>query len=276
MSTVYTVAEFLALGAAASAKNATFTIEDTAANVSAAFGDLFANPDVRAIIVSDNGAVSLPPADFFEALSPGLYGRLLSIANANGSAVRMSALNAQTVSVLEADEARRITPSPIVSDTLSNIAAALASLNTDAHVTSIWVQDGGTLSLTAAQYIADIHALGEIVSTTPLIVTAPSGSKGQAFTATNHNTSWTITGATAESFVFQAGFGQDVIAGYAPGQDSISISHTLFANFAAMFSHTASDGKGDVVITYNANETLTLTNVTLAQVQAHASDFHFI
>lgn len=274
--TTCTVAQFLALGASVSAKGATFVIQDTAANLSAAFGVLFQNSNVRSIIVSDNGVLSLPPTEFFEALSPGLYGRVLSLVNGNGTPVHMAALHAETVAVLLAAEAKHAAVAPLVADTAANIVAALGTLNNDAHVTAIYVDKGGPLNLTAAQYLADGHALGEIISATPISVSVAAGSHGQAFVATGQATSWTLNGASNESFTFHAGFGQDLVAGYAPGQDSFSFEHTLFANFAAMFSHASSDGKGDVVITYSPNSTLTLTGVTLAQVQAHASDFHFI
>jgi hypothetical protein len=252
------------------------TIEDTAANIAAAFGTLFSDKVVRSIVVSNNAPVTLPPADLFEALCPGLYGRVLSITNQNGSPAHLQCGVSDTVGQLLSSEDKHVSVGSYVADTAANIAAALNTLNADPHVSSIFVQNGGALDISGSQYLSDGRAIGEIVSTTALDVSLPSGSHGQTFTATGLNTDWSLGGANAESFVFNAGFGQDLIAGYQPGHDTISFSHTLFANFAAMFSHSASDGRGDVVITYAPGESLTLTGVTLAQVQAHSSDFKFI
>jgi hypothetical protein len=273
MATVYTVAQLLA--AAPSSLPKSITIQDTAANISHAFGALFANADVRGIVITDNAALSLPPADFFEALSPGLYGRALSIGNLNGSRVSLSAMSADTVSQLLAAEARHQAPPPIVADTAANIAAALTQLNGDSHVSTIYVQDGGTLCLTATQYTAGGKALGEIVTATSVTVSVTASTKGQSFVATGLNTTWNLQN-TGDSFTFHAGFGQDVIAGYQAGKDSFSVDHLLFANFAAMISHAANDGRGNVVITYNAKETITLTGTSVAQLQSHQGDWHFI
>lgn len=271
MATVFTVAQFIAAQASGSLHQP-ITIQDTATNISHAFGVLFADPNVRAIVVSDNNALCLPPTDFFEALSPGLYGRALSITNLGGGAAHLTAMNAVTVGQLLTDEARHVTPPHVVADTAANVAAALPKLNGDPNVSAIWVQDGAQISLTGGQYQADLHALGEIVTSNTLNVSVTGA--GQSFVSTGLNTDWTLSN-TGDSFVFHAGFGQDVVAGYQPGRDSFSVDHSLFANFAAMFSHAASDGRGDVVITYNARETLTLTGVSLSQLQSHASDWRF-
>lgn len=270
----YTVAQFLALGA--SAPKYGCIINDSAGNISAAFGALFANPAVRSIIIANNGALNLPAADFFEGLTPGLYGRLLTISNLSGGPVHLQATASESVQQLLNAEARHTAIAPMVADSALNIAAALNVLNGDLHVTSIYVQDGGALNISASQYLADGHALSEIVSTTALNVYVPSSSHDQTFTATGLNTTWILGSGASDAFVFHAGFGQDTIVGHQLGKDSISFDHTLFANFAAMFSHTASDGHGNTVITYAPNETVTLIGVSPDQVQAHASAFHFI
>jgi Ca2+-binding RTX toxin-like protein len=85
----------------------------------------------------------------------------------------------------------------------------------------------------------------------------------------------TLTGGNgADTLVFAANFGEDVITDFKPHQDVIQFDHTLFANFAAVQSHATNDGQGNTVITFDANDTITLLGVTVAQL--HASDFLFI
>jgi serralysin len=54
----------------------------------------------------------------------------------------------------------------------------------------------------------------------------------------------------------------------------IQINHSVFANVQALLAATQDDGYGNVVITADAHDTITLQNVTMAQLQAHQSDFH--
>jgi|WetSurMetagenome_2_1015567.scaffolds.fasta_scaffold16415_4 hypothetical protein len=71
------------------------------------------------------------------------------------------------------------------------------------------------------------------------------------------------------------GFGKEVISGYLPGQDTLEISKKVFPNAQNLLNHAVDDGHGDVVISYNSNETLTLLGVTHAQLAAHTGDFLF-
>jgi VCBS repeat-containing protein/uncharacterized repeat protein (TIGR03803 family) len=84
----------------------------------------------------------------------------------------------------------------------------------------------------------------------------------------------TITGGGgSDTFVFSIGFGHDTITDFHPGQNTIQIDPTLFANFAAVQSHMQQVGS-DTVITYSSSETITLTGISLSSL--HASDFHFV
>jgi serralysin len=79
----------------------------------------------------------------------------------------------------------------------------------------------------------------------------------------------------ADSFVFDASFGKDTIADFAPtgsGHDVINFSTALFPNYAAVRSHMTQAGAG-VVITYDGSDTVTLKAVTMASLSA--SDFAF-
>ena len=82
-------------------------------------------------------------------------------------------------------------------------------------------------------------------------------------------------GPGGDVFVFGPGFGNDVITDFAPsggGHDLMQISKTVFANFAAVHSHTAQVG-ADVVITLDPTDSITLKGVSMASLTA--SDFLF-
>jgi len=88
-----------------------------------------------------------------------------------------------------------------------------------------------------------------------------------------------LTGGTEnDTFVFNldgAGpvdIGNDVIADFTDGQDLISIDSGIFANFAAVQASMFQIG-ADVVIVYDADNSITLQNVNAANLSA--SDFLF-
>jgi Ca2+-binding RTX toxin-like protein len=78
---------------------------------------------------------------------------------------------------------------------------------------------------------------------------------------------------SSDTFVFEAGFGNDIVGDFVAGQDRLQIDHAIFANFAAVQSHMQQIGN-DVVITFDASNTITLWNVQAASL--HASDFVFV
>lgn len=79
-------------------------------------------------------------------------------------------------------------------------------------------------------------------------------------------------GDAADTFVFSASsFGKDVITDFRG--DTVQFDHTVFSNFAAVQSHMAQVG-ANTVITWDANNTVTLLGVTASQL--HASDFAFV
>ena len=67
-------------------------------------------------------------------------------------------------------------------------------------------------------------------------------------------------------------FGNDMVTDFTVGEDRVRISHSAFANFGVMMQHTQQVGN-DVVITYDADNSITLHNVQLASL--HWSDFIF-
>jgi len=82
--------------------------------------------------------------------------------------------------------------------------------------------------------------------------------------------------AGIDSFVFDAGFGKDLIADFAAtgaSHDRINFSTSLFANYAAVRSHMAQVGP-NVIITYDAADTVTVKGVSLASLTAADFSFH--
>lgn len=83
-------------------------------------------------------------------------------------------------------------------------------------------------------------------------------------------------GSGSDTFVFKAGFGLDNITDFTAGagsQDFIQFDADVFADFASVVA-SASQVGSDTVITYDANNVLTLKNVALANL--HQDDFQFI
>jgi serralysin len=81
--------------------------------------------------------------------------------------------------------------------------------------------------------------------------------------------------AAADTFVFAANFGNVTLGNFDPGTDVIEIDHTVFADFEALLAAAHDDGSGNAVIAADPHDTITLKNVTVAQLVQHQGDFHF-
>ena len=88
-----------------------------------------------------------------------------------------------------------------------------------------------------------------------------------------------IGGQGSDTFVFKPGFGKDVIMDFAPAgpaHDVIEVTTSLFPDWNALQGAITDSGQG-AVITFDANDTITLTDVTKAQlVTNHVGDFLFV
>jgi hypothetical protein len=103
------------------------------------------------------------------------------------------------------------------------------------------------------------------------------GAAGQTFTSIADDTF--TGGGASETFVFQPIYGSDTItdfASYLTGatHDTISLSTSEFANFAAVLSGAQNVG-ANVVITAPTGDTLTLDNMTTTALAANPGDFTF-
>jgi hypothetical protein len=76
--------------------------------------------------------------------------------------------------------------------------------------------------------------------------------------------------------VFNQAFGKETVVGFNPNQDQLSFNHALFAQATAAFVISeAHDSRLGAVITVDPHDTVTLTGVTVAQLQAAPNSIHF-
>jgi serralysin len=89
-------------------------------------------------------------------------------------------------------------------------------------------------------------------------------------------------GAGADTFVFQANFGKDVVTDFAAtgaNHDLLELDHSMFSQYATiedlLASASVAQVGANVVITADANDSITLQSVSLATLGAHPEDLHF-
>jgi hypothetical protein len=87
-------------------------------------------------------------------------------------------------------------------------------------------------------------------------------------------------GAGNDTFVFNANFGKDIVKDFDVNHDVLAFSHTLFTStdpvaIITQLLNQTHDTTAGAVIVVDAHDTITLNNVTKAQLAAHVSDFHF-
>jgi hypothetical protein len=105
-------------------------------------------------------------------------------------------------------------------------------------------------------------------------VYAPGGNKtltggsGNDFLIGGNNDTL-IGGAGNDTFVFNQGFGKETVADFNPNQDHLAFNHALFTQYtAAQVLSQAHDTSAGAVILVDPHDTVTLTGVTVAQLQA--------
>jgi hypothetical protein len=82
---------------------------------------------------------------------------------------------------------------------------------------------------------------------------------------------WTV-GHGQDTFAFNPGFGNNTITDFNTSRDVLQFNPALFANYAAAMPDIKQLG-ANTVITYDANDTVTLTGVTASHLTA--SNFKF-
>jgi hypothetical protein len=79
-------------------------------------------------------------------------------------------------------------------------------------------------------------------------------------------------GGARTVFAFNAGFGKNTITDFNTSRDVLQFNHALFVNYAAAMADTK-QVEANTVITYDANDTVTLNGVTASHLTA--SNFKF-
>jgi Ca2+-binding RTX toxin-like protein len=82
-------------------------------------------------------------------------------------------------------------------------------------------------------------------------------------------------GSGPDNFLFRPNFGANTITDFDVKNDAIQFDKSIFAGVADVLKHTADSAQG-AIISDAHGDMITLTGVTLAQLQAHQSDFHLV
>jgi VCBS repeat-containing protein len=86
----------------------------------------------------------------------------------------------------------------------------------------------------------------------------------------------TLTGGHGpDTFLFRPEFGVNLVTDFNVKTDAIQFDASIFATSADLFANTSDSGAGAIVHDGSGN-TVTLSGVTLAQMQAHANSFYFV
>jgi len=86
----------------------------------------------------------------------------------------------------------------------------------------------------------------------------------------------TLSGGNGpDTFLFRPGFGANTITDFDVHNDTVQIAKSVFQNLADLFAHASNSAAG-AVINDGAGDTITFTGVTLAELQAHQSNFHLV
>jgi hypothetical protein len=94
-------------------------------------------------------------------------------------------------------------------------------------------------------------------------------------TIANTSANQTLIGTGSnDTFVFTPAFGNATITNFQPTTDVVQIDHSVVANVEAILAAMHDDGHGNISIGLDAHNSITINNVTVAQLQAHQSDFH--
>jgi len=76
-----------------------------------------------------------------------------------------------------------------------------------------------------------------------------------------------------DTYVFSGNFGNDTIKDFQASSNAVQLDHNVFGNFAGVMSHASQVGS-DVVISMDANNSLSLHNTLLSQLTAN--NFHLV
>jgi len=131
----------------------------------------------------------------------------------------------------------------------------------------------GSAGLGGGQLVVDS---GATLTLNNVVASAGTITNNGTVDIANNSTVSIAAGTGQDNFVFAPNFGQTSITHFVPGTDSIQIDHTVFASLDALFAAIHDNAQGNAVITDAAHDTITVQNVTTAQLLAHQGDFHLV
>jgi VCBS repeat-containing protein len=224
------------------------------------------------------GMITVSDADVGDTLTASVVGN--AVIHYNGSTALPA--NANVAALIDADA---VTFDAVQSD---GGAEVLHWTYDPATPNLDFLKPGDTLTLTFSAQVNDGHGnVGNQPLTITIVGADPSANtsqfnvvSGTSQNDTFHNVGGDVTifgGGGHDTFVFNAGFGSATIADFDVNNDTINIEHSLFASLSAFLGSAQSANSGhDTIFTDAAHNTITLTGVTVAQIQAHPGDFHLV
>ncbi len=255
--------------AVAATATSAVAVSDTAANVLTYLSQLQTQAvagRINSIVFTDSTTPTLPLTAAQYSADTTVLSKISSAYNLSISAVL--AVNAATIAA-----AAHVT-SISVSDTAANVVASIASLQTLAigtKLASIALTDGTTptLALTAAQYAADMAALGKISSAYNLAVSAVLAVNAATVSAAAHVTSVAVTDTAANVLTSIAAL-QSVAA--ANELTSIALTDGTTPTLALTAAQYTADATalGKISSAYN----LTVSGVSAANAASVAGNTH--
>ncbi|MCK1498282.1 Ig-like domain-containing protein [Bradyrhizobium sp. 188] len=86
----------------------------------------------------------------------------------------------------------------------------------------------------------------------------------------------TLTGGPGpDTFLFRPNFGTNVVTDFNINNESLQFEKSIFASVSDLLNHSAV-GSAGVIINDGHGDTITLTGVTLSEMQAHHNNFHLV
>ena len=186
-----------------------------------------------------------------------------------------------------------IAPTPAFANLVHNSSGTVTLSGTSEANSSVSIYDGttdlgtvttaanGAWSFTTGKLSTAVHSF--TLTAVDVAGNVGSGSNVALYGPASHETInvgpandlVTVLGGS-DTFAFGSSLGNDVITGFqatGSSHDILQFSHNTFSNFAAVLAHAAQVGS-NVVITVDAADTVTLTNVHLSSLQKN--DIHIV
>lgn len=155
-------------------------------------------------------------------------------------------------------------------------SSSTATENLTVTAADTWKKEEGGNHQPTAPAIADGSAHAVPTSNIAPAASDATGNGTQpGVTTSTASASPAATATNGDTFVFAANFGNATVSNFHPATDVIEIDHSVFANFQALLTATHDDGHGNAVITADPHDTITIKNVTVAQLVQYHDNFHF-